>query len=154
MATTPMDQPHEAATTESASQVSSIITDALRGVWWAALGLVAVTGEGTGRLVGTLVRKGKEVEPAVLERTKRAADTVDEVVEDVGTRVKGFAGKVGRGAEAAEAAMDEKVGAALKKMGFPTKEEVQELAAKLDALTTRLEEMQAGKRPGKKHEGD
>jgi hypothetical protein len=95
-----------------------------------------VTGEQAGRALGTLVRKGREVEPAVNQK-----------FEDVGSRMKTLAERVGRGAGRAEVVVEDKVAAALERLGFPTKEDVRELQARIEALTARLEEMQAAKNP-------
>lgn len=116
-------------------QVSDKVADALRHVWWAGLGLVTVAGEQSGQLLNTLVEKGKEVEPTVIEHGRKAGQKVSETMEDL-------AAKIGRTAGQAEAAMDAKVAAALSRIGFPTKEEIDALAAKIDALTARLEQMQ------------
>ncbi|MGE5646851.1 MAG: hypothetical protein ACM336_13775 [Acidobacteriota bacterium] len=88
--------------------------NALRGVWYASLGLAAVIGEETGRIVGTLVKKGREIEPSVLETGRKAGQGVS----DAGARLKGLADKV----------------------GFPTRQEIDELKAKIDALSAKLEE--------------
>lgn len=132
MATTPVNPETKTKNEEPDSPVRG----ALRDAWWATLGLVAVTGEQAGRALGVLVRKGREFEPTVVEHGRRAANAVGETVE-------GVAGKIGRGAGRAEAALDEKVSAALKHMGFPTQEEVRELSARIEALTARLEQMAA-----------
>jgi poly(hydroxyalkanoate) granule-associated protein len=141
MATTPIDQPNEKEGRCHGNEVRDTAANALRGVWYASLGLAAVLGEETGRFVGTLVKKGREIEPSVLEKGRKAGQGVSDAVEDVGGKLRGLADKVGRGAELA----DEKVAARLKRMGFPTKEEIEELKAKIDELAAKLEEA-AGKR--------
>jgi poly(hydroxyalkanoate) granule-associated protein len=129
MATTPIDQPGEGG-----RRPGEAARDALRGFWYASLGLAAVIGEETGRAVGTLVRKGRQIEPRVLEHGRKAGEDLNDAMNEVGGRIKGFAEKVGRGA-------DENVAAALRRMGYPTKEEVEQLNAKLADLAARLEEL-------------
>ncbi len=60
------------------------VLDALRHVWWAGLGLVAVAGEQSGQVLSALVEKGKQVEPTVLEHSKKAGQDVSEAVGDIG----------------------------------------------------------------------
>jgi poly(hydroxyalkanoate) granule-associated protein len=108
----------------------------MRQVWWAGLGLVAVAGEQAGKIVDTLVEKGREVEPSVEEAFKKAGSQF----EQAGTRVKDF---VNQRTGAAEAKLDERVAAALNRMGFPTAEDLRDLSARMDALAARLEQMQA-----------
>ncbi len=140
MGTMPMDTPNE-QTGERRSQAEPVI-DALRHVWWAGLGLAAVAGEQTGRVFDALVEKGRELEPTVVEQGKKAGHEVSEAVGDVGDKFRSFMDKLGRSAGAAEAAFDERAAAALDRMGFPKKEDLDALTAKIDALTARLEEMQ------------
>ncbi len=138
MGTTPNET---TGTGERRSQAEPVI-DALRHVWWAGLGLAAVAGEQTGRVLNALVEKGREVEPTVVEQSKRAGHEVSEAVDDVGDRLRQFMDKIGRGAGAAEAAFDERAAAALDRMGFPKREDLDALSSKIDALTARLEELQ------------
>lgn len=135
MGTRPYDRPDES---HEADRVTESIAGALHQAWLAGLGLVAVAAEETGHLLGTLVAKGKEVEPNVLEQGKKLSQEVSEAVGDMGARLKGF---VGRMPEGAEAALDERVASTLDRMGFPRKEELQALSAKIDALTARLEQL-------------
>ncbi len=137
MGTMPMDTPNE----QTGARVEPVI-DALRHVWWAGLGLAAVAGEQTGRVFDALVEKGRELEPTVVEQGKKAGHEVSEAVGDVGDKFKSFMDKLGRRAGAAEAAFDERAAAALDRMGFPKKGDLDALSAKIDALTARLEEMQ------------
>jgi poly(hydroxyalkanoate) granule-associated protein len=117
-------------------------TEALQHVWWAGLGLAAVAGEQGERLLQTLVEKGKEVEPTVREQSRKVKEGMEEVVDDVGARLKGVAEAIGRGAGKAESAFDEKVSGAFQRMGFPTREDIESLKRKIDDLTARLERLQ------------
>ena len=134
MATTPNNPPDDGRTTGSARNAAKHLAE---DVWYAGLGLVAVVGEQTGRLVGSLVRKGREVEPSVLERSRKARHEVSEAVDDVSVRLKDLAAKVGRGAEVA----DEKLATAIENLGFPTRQQVDELREKVESLSAKLEAM-------------
>jgi poly(hydroxyalkanoate) granule-associated protein len=123
-------------TTADEKRPADAVLEAMRQVWWAGLGLVAVAGEQAGKIVDTLVEKGREVEPSVEEAFKKAGSQF----EQAGTRVKDF---VNQRTGAAEAKLDERVAAALNRMGFPTAEDLRDLSARMDALAARLEQMQA-----------
>ncbi len=113
----------------------------LHQVWLAGLGAVTVAGEQGGKLVDTLVERGKQVEPEVVERGRKVGEDISDVAEEVGMRIRDMASRIGKRAEAAEGMMDERVRAALEHMGYPTKQDVQGLSAKLDALLARVEEL-------------
>jgi poly(hydroxyalkanoate) granule-associated protein len=149
MATTPIEQPAEpkAGTVE---QVTRPVLGVLRGAWYMSLGLIWVAGEQAGRAVKALVEKGKQVAPTVTEQGKKASEGVSEVVGDVGGRLKVLASKVGRAPEVAEAALDERIGAALQRTGFPSKAEIEALSSKVDSLAERLENTQRAQRPSRK----
>lgn len=102
----------------------------LRQVWWASLGLLAVVDEQTGRLLDTLIQKGKEFEPSVKDGFKKAGKGIRETTEAVGTQLK----DLGEGIE-------EKVSATVKRMGVPSKDEIESLSRKVDELGTRVEEL-------------
>ncbi len=142
MATTPIDQPND-STQERTENPISPVAGFLRGVWWASLGLAAVAGEQTGRAVNALIEKGKEIEPTVKERGRKVSENVSEAADNFGEKLKTFATKVGKTAGQAEVAIDERVTAALGRLGVPNRDEVRELREKLDALTARLEELQS-----------
>ena len=135
MATTPNDPPND--TLAQPGSTRGAAKHLAEDVWYAGLGLAAVVGEQTGRLVGALVRKGRQVEPSVLDRGRKARHGVSEAVDDVSVRLKDLAAKVGRGAEVA----DEKMATAIENLGFPTRQQVDELRAKVESLSAKLDAM-------------
>ena len=114
----------------------------LHRVLLAGLGVVGFAGEGAAKVVDALVEKGRQLEPKVSQG-----------VDEVGQGLKGFAGKVGRGAGQAEAKVDEKVGETLRRMGFPTKREIDDLARKVEELSSRLAEFRAAATAREEEEG-
>jgi len=127
MNTTAMENTSQA---NPAGATSEAGPGAMRQVWWATLGLLAVVDEQTVRLVDTLVQKGKEYEPSVKEGFKKAGKGIRETTEAVGTQLK----DLGEGIE-------EKVSATAKRMGVPSKNEIESLSRKVDELSTRVEEL-------------
>lgn len=145
MSTTTMEQASQSSLV-GAQTTSEPGAGTMRQVWWASLGLLAVAGEQTGRLVDTLVRKGKELEPSVKEGFKKASQEISEATGTVGTQLKGLGQKVGKTTEKAESLMggiEGKVSAALERMGIPSKNEIQSLSRKVDELSARVEELLA-----------
>lgn len=142
-----MEPTNETPPCEEQTGAKEQFSDALRHVWWAGLGLLSVTGQEGEKLFKTLVDKGREMEPSVYEQSRKAKDDLNTMMGDMGQKLKGVAEAIGRGAGKAEVLVDEKVTAALQRMGFPNKEEIQELSRKIDELKARLEEMQRAKEP-------
>jgi poly(hydroxyalkanoate) granule-associated protein len=118
----------------------------MRQVWWASLGLLAVAAEQTERLVDTLIRKGKELEPSMKEGFKKAGKEISEATGTVGTQLKGLGQKIGKTPGKAESligGIEGKVSAALERMGVPSKDEIQSLSRKVDELSAKVEELLA-----------
>ena len=74
------------------------VTDVFGGLWGAGrwiwhfdLGAVVLVSEQTARFVKDAVKKGEEVEPALIKPFRKAGDSVSEAVGGVGTRLKGIA---------------------------------------------------------------
>lgn len=164
MSTTTM-QPVLAADLSGEQPISEHAAGAVHQAWWALLGLLAVSGEQTGRLLGVLVRRGKEFEPAMYEGFKKAGKGIrgvvgatgtqlkevgkagkgiSDAVGAVGTQLKGVGQKIGKASGKVESIVDERVSAALERMGIPTKDEIQSLSRKVDELTSKIEELRAG----------
>jgi len=134
MATT--TEPPDEEKTGAQGQPTEPVVDALRQIWLAGLGALASAGQQGERLFHTLVEKGKEYEPIVYEHGKKAGEEMKHLAGEVGTRLKGLAGK-------AEDALDDKISAALQRMGFPTKDDIAALSQKIDELTARFDQMRA-----------
>jgi len=99
------------------------VPEILRQAGMAGLGLLAVAGEGVTRGFQYLVERGEQLEPLARERMGAARD-----------RIRETAGR-------SEKAVDEKVSAALKRFGVPTREQLQAFTEKLDQLASRVDEL-------------
>jgi polyhydroxyalkanoate synthesis regulator phasin len=131
-----------------------------RQIWLAGLGALAISGDETSQLFHLLVEKGKQFEPRVkesfnkvssqvgavgdeasrlikrlMERGKEFEPTVKDgwtkVRQGVGGTVRSVAGKTG-------SALDERVTAAIQRLGVPTHEDIQNLARRVEAIAGRL----------------
>ncbi|MCS7315939.1 MAG: phasin family protein [Bryobacterales bacterium] len=105
----------------------------------AALGAVVAAGEGSARFFRALVEKGERAEPQAKERLEalsrtlgRAAGRFEKGARELRDRARGLARRGGR-------FLDEKVACALRRAGVPTRQEIQDLIARVDALGARLD---------------
>jgi hypothetical protein len=77
------------------------VTDMFGGIWGAGrwvwhfdLGATVLVGEQTARFVKAAVERGKEIEPSLIKPFRKAGDSVNEALDEAGTRLKGIAKSV------------------------------------------------------------
>ncbi len=115
----------------------------------AALGAIVAVSEGGSRFFRALVEKGERAEPQARERLEalgrrlgRAAGRLERGARELGDRARDLARR-------GEEFLDEKVARLLHRAGLPTREEIQNLIARVDSLSARLEalaeRLQAGR---------
>lgn len=114
------------------------ITTQAREVWLAGLGaLSAVEEEGT-KVFNGLVKKGKAVEKAGRKKIKAARKMLDEAADEVVSKpaevTKDIEKKVTESVE-------ETVEAVLHRLGVPTRQEVQDLSAKVEKLAKQVSKL-------------
>lgn len=104
-----------------------------------ALGAIVAASEGSTRFFRTLVEKGERAEPKARERLEafsrklgRTAGRLEKGARELGDRAR-------RLARRGEQFLDARVASALHRAGLPTREEIQSLMARVDALNARLE---------------
>jgi poly(hydroxyalkanoate) granule-associated protein len=108
-------------------------------LWLASLGMLALTGKGISRLFSTLVEQGKELEPSVDAGIHKMRTEVSSTVSGMGTKVKEVGEKVRASAGKAESAFDERVAAALQRLGVPTHDDLQAISRRLEEMASHLE---------------
>lgn len=118
-----------AAAAEAGRSVLDPLVGTAQGVWWVGLGLVAVAGEQTARLIRALARKGREAQPAVSHGVSTAVGGVE-------TGVKTLTSKVSRTAAASN--IDERIESAIHRIGIVTRSDIQALESKIDELKSQL----------------
>jgi poly(hydroxyalkanoate) granule-associated protein len=107
------------------------LKDSAGKIWLAGLGALSMAGEEGSKLFQNLVEKGKEFdkrEHAPTEAVKRTVDSARDRAGDVLSRF--------------EEMFNDKVAFALTKMGVPTREEIQGLTARVEALMASLEKLE------------
>jgi poly(hydroxyalkanoate) granule-associated protein len=105
-----------------------------RSLWLAGLGLVASAEAGSKRLFQTLVERGEGYEPV----SKKRATHLKERVVEVKDKAKD---KAGSGIEKLGGSFDDKVAGTLKRLGVPSKDEVQQLSERVQEMAAKLEKM-------------
>lgn len=128
---------------DSANQMADRIKDSARQIWLAGLGAYTKAEEDTGRFFERLVREGEEIE----SKTRGA----------VGRQVRAVEGRVGEAKSRAteswdrlESVFDQRVSRALGRLGIPSRRELRELEARVEALEAQLKKQPA--KPRKKPE--
>ena len=99
-------------------------------VWLAGLGALATVGEEGGKLFEQLVKKGETFEPKVMSQVEKAKDRFDEAkvkAEKAWTKIEG--------------SIDDRVTAAIHRIGVPTRDEIKELSKRVAELTSKVEDL-------------
>ena len=126
----------------SSGNVAEPAKDLVHGVWLAAIGLVAGVGQQTGRAIGALVKKGREVEPRIGETLKKTGGHVSDAANAVGTQLNSVGTRVKRSmtwsAAQPQPGLENKIREVLTTMDLPTREEIKSLLAKIDTLSAKL----------------
>ncbi|MCB1036821.1 MAG: phasin family protein, partial [Acidobacteria bacterium] len=135
----------------------NVAEDALsiaQNVWLAGLGALATTQEEGGKLFKRLVEKGEKVD---FKGKSGLDEKVDKAREKVGEARERIEGQVDKAREAVSSAwgdlassFDDQLGAALHRLGVPTRDEIKTLTARVEALIEKVGEKQAPKAPAAK----
>jgi len=116
---------------EQSSQLSEKIKESARQIWLAGLGAYNKAEEDTGKIFERLVKEGEELENLTRGAVEKRFKVVEEHVEDVREKATGTFGKL-------ENVFDQRVSAALSRLGIPTQKQIASLTARIDALEAEL----------------
>lgn len=115
---------------ERISNIQNDLKETASHIWLAGLGAFTVASEEGNKLFSNLVEKGASFEngdnPAS-EGVKKTVGTAKDMASDVANRM--------------ENALTDKVAVVLQKMGVPTREEIQQLNDRVDALVQAVTKM-------------
>ena len=123
------------------------VRDSVQNVFLAGLGALALAEEEGSKLFKNLVQKGEKVElPSVgMDRIKAVRNDLEGRADKAATVVKGRVGSAKDSAEdtadKAEDRLQETVATVMKRLGVPTRDEVAELSASVERLTTHIERL-------------
>ncbi len=123
------------------------VQDAVQKVFLAGLGALALAEEEGSRAFKKLVKKGEKVElPGLgMERVQSIRRQINGETEKATDAVKGRVQDAryvaGETADKAETQLSETVSAVMKRLGVPTRDEISELTASVERLTTHIEKL-------------
>lgn len=117
--------------TDQNSQISEKIKASARQIWLAGLGAYNKAEEDAGKIFDRLVKEGEELEHTTRDVVEKRFKAVEEQVGEVKDKASGTLGKL-------ESVFDQRVSAALSRLGIPSKHELDELKSKVAALEKAL----------------
>ena len=109
------------------------IRESVHKIWLAGLGALAATEEEGTKIFNTLVKKGESYEA---KGKKEAAK--------VRAKVESSVGKAESSWEKLGEAFDEKVSAAIKRLGVPSRDEITTLTKRVEELTLKVDQLKTG----------
>ena len=121
---------------KKAKQVQTEIAENAHQIWLAGLGAVATAQEEGGKLFKNLVEKGEDFEKVgknKVEQAKGAVSGVKVVAESYW--------------ETFERTLDDKVTAVIHRIGVPTKDEIDTLTVRVEALTAAIDSLRTKETP-------
>lgn len=113
-----------------AMQVATGLAQRAREMWLAGLGALSVAEEAGTQVFNALVEEGKSWEEKRREETEKTAEQVRDLTEEGG-----------RAVEAVEERVRSEVNAALRQIGVPHRNDVDELRDQVDALSEKLDQL-------------
>jgi poly(hydroxyalkanoate) granule-associated protein len=138
----PFKAAKEAAT--SGQRFSRGMMDSAQQIWLAGLGALSRTQQEGGKFFDMLVAEGVRIQEKTHayseEQTQRAIDQTEPWLEGARKRTSAAMGKL-------EQAFDVRMARTLQRMHIPTHQDIQELSARLDALTREVRAARGTTRP-------
>lgn len=113
-----------------AMEVASGLAQRAREMWLAGLGALSVAEEAGSQVFNALVEQGKSWEEKRREETQKTAEQVRSLTEEGGRTV-----------EAVEERVRNEVSEALRRIGVPHRNDVDELRDQVDALSEKLDQL-------------
>ncbi|CAN7454202.1 phasin family protein [Pseudoduganella sp. LjRoot289] len=115
-------------------QLASAVRNSAQQIWQAGLGAFAKAQEEGGRVFAKLVKEGTALQQRTRDLAEDKVSEVRETVSGVGKQAAGSWDKL-------EQVFEDRVSRALGTIGVPTQKDVQELNARVEALTKAVEEL-------------
>jgi poly(hydroxyalkanoate) granule-associated protein len=122
------------ATAKKGKEVPAELRASAQKIWLAGLGALAVAEEEGSKLFKNLVKKGETLEG-------RGKVKVDKLRDELDAQVGKARAKANETWDKLEETVDEKVTAALHKLGVPSKEEIHKLTRRVEELNASVERL-------------
>jgi poly(hydroxyalkanoate) granule-associated protein len=129
------DKKAEMSDLDQNSQLSDKIKESARQIWLAGLGAYNKAEEDTGKIFDKLVKEGEELESMTRGAVEKRFKAVEGRVEGVRDKATNTFGKL-------ESVFDQRVSAALERLGIPNKKEVDGLKKHIKQLEARLKKLE------------
>ena len=112
-----------------------------RKIWMAGLGAYNKAGQDSAEILKDLIKAGESVERRGKQLVNEQVDAANSQIDSVKSSVTGVKEKVEGQLDRIEQNFDKRVASALNRLGIPSHQEIAELSAKLDQLSTVLEQV-------------
>lgn len=116
----------------NAEKVRRDVTEAGRSIWLAGLGAVAQAGEEGREVFDDLVKRGKKAEHRQFQAIDRTVARTSETMKDWSERL--------------QEGLEDGMRGVLQRVGLPTRQDLSRLSTRLDALTRKVDQLQAERR--------
>lgn len=124
---------------KTATQMTDAVKDSAQQIWLAGLGAFAKAQAEGGKVFDTLVKEGvslqHKTQAAAEEKINEAASKMSHLTGDLSAKASGQWDKL-------ETIFEDRVAKALHKLGMPSASDVQDLMARVDALSQQIHQMQ------------
>ncbi len=124
-----------ASETDQGVQLSEKIKESARQIWLAGLGAYNKAEEDTGKIFEKLVKEGEEIENMTRGAVEKRFKAVEDRVEGVKERATDTFGKL-------ENVFDQRVNAALERLGIPGNNRIKELEERISMLEARIKKLE------------
>ena len=125
-----------------AKELQGELADSAHKIWLAGLGALALAEEESSKLFKNLVAKGQGIEERGRDQVEKARGTVSGMRTVAESYWETF-----------ERTVDEKITAAIHRIGVPTKGEIETLTTKVEELTESIEKLHTAEKGGSKSAG-
>ena len=115
---------------ERAKYIQEELKDSAQKVWLAGLGALSMAGEEGNKIFKSLVEKGEKFqsqEKGSVDKVKQGLDSAKARAEDIWSKLENM--------------VNDRVGSTLKKMGVPTRDEINQLSQRVDGLMEAIEKL-------------
>lgn len=116
---------------EQSSHLSDKIKESARQIWLAGLGAYNKAEEDTGKIFEKLVKEGEELENLTRGVVEKQFKAVEDTVGGARVKANDTFGKL-------ESVFDQRVSAALARLGIPTNKRLEELEARVKVLESKI----------------
>ena len=120
-------------------KIQQEVLDSAQKIWLAGLGALSAAEQEGSRMFSSLVEKGKTFEA----RGRKQIDEVKSRVEETVEKAESSWEKLG-------ATVDDRVEAAIKKLGVPSRNEIQKLTKRVEELTLKVDQLKPKRKPAAK----